>query len=150
MWVDPPTPLPTPTPSTTTHSSTSTKAVPTTSPPGPVEGQTNKKDLPVGAIVGGVVGGVFLIALIALVVIFLRKRNLDKSEVPATITGPVPPDAQTPQPPPGCIWDPHTQQYYYIVSSPPLPPSDPYSYPQDQAAVLAQVSPPASYELGAK
>ena len=88
------------------------------------------------------VGGVVLIAVIAFAIILLRKRK--PQEDPVTTAEPAPPVAQTPQfipqtpqQPPGYIWDPQTKQYYIPSYPPPFPDSNNYSYPQEPVEVPA-------------
>ena len=120
-----------------------------------------------GAIIGGAVGGVALIALIAVGIILLRKYN--RSTGPAPADGAVPPVSQTPQPPPtdplldrqsyvypgspapqyypqaqGYIWDPHTQQYYLPGSPPPQSPGTGGYYGKPQELVEAPSEVPAT------
>ncbi|KAJ4176005.1 hypothetical protein NW767_015590 [Fusarium falciforme] len=108
------------------------------------------KPTPVGAIVGGVVGGVALIAILGLAFWFLRRKKQSK-EVATTPAAPAP--APTPGfppqqrmgnqgVPPPVVYDYNNNNYagYPVQGSPP-PPSDPrYS----QMPVGGMVPPPQS------
>ncbi|KAH7147329.1 hypothetical protein DER46DRAFT_615164 [Fusarium sp. MPI-SDFR-AT-0072] len=87
---------------------------------------------PVGAIVGGVVGGVALIAILGLAFWFLRRKKLQNKEV-AT--------APAPAPAPGFPPQQHQQQMGYQQDVPP-PVTYDYNYNNNHAGYPAQGSPP--------
>ena len=110
-------------------------------PTGGSSGDGKDKKLPLAPIIGGVVGGVVLISAIAVTIILLRRRKT--TEHPAPITEPLPPTA-IPQPSPGYVWDPQTQQYF-LVNSPPVP--DHIKYPHSPPMAIQS---PVPFELGDK
>ena len=128
---------------TTPGSPTSPTASPGGGGDGGGGGNGEDKKLPLAPIIGGVVGGVVLISIIAIAIILLRRRN--NVDQPAPISEPLPPVTATPQPPPGYVWDPQSGQYYLYVSSPPLP--DHIHYPHSPPVGMP---PPLPYELGDK
>ncbi|KAF8457134.1 hypothetical protein BGX38DRAFT_1265885 [Terfezia claveryi] len=115
---------------------------------------------PIGPIVGGVVGGIVVIALIALGLICLRRQKKKKAASAAAAAAAAaaaqqppaaPYDARqsgyntTPAPqywphannqaPPGYVWDPHSGQYYLPVLTPAPqspPPIGGYYKPQEE------------------
>ncbi|KAL2265009.1 hypothetical protein VTJ83DRAFT_7519 [Remersonia thermophila] len=77
----------------------------------PRNGGDDSSPAPVGAIVGGVVGGIAAIALLALAIFFIvRKKKSDQNVMPAGPPGPPPPAMAAAIPP----------------SQPPQPPHNPY------------------------
>lgn len=81
------------TPTPTSGSNTATPTSGSTAQNGVHDGTTTKK-VPIGAIAGGVVGGVILLALLALLIIWLRKRrsNTDSTPIgPGTALNPTSP-----------------------------------------------------------
>ncbi|KAF5646438.1 hypothetical protein F25303_5424 [Fusarium sp. NRRL 25303] len=87
---------------------------------------------PVGAIVGGVIGGVALIAILALAFWFLRSKRTQNNEV---ATAPAP----APAPAPGVPPQQYQQQMTYQQD---VPPPVIYDYNNNYAGYPAQGSPP--------
>ncbi|KAH6671713.1 hypothetical protein B0J14DRAFT_79453 [Halenospora varia] len=151
-------------PSTTSVSPTLSSQSTITITPTPTPSPEPKKSTPIGAIVGGTIGGVFAIALLAILVFFLRKRSNNSTntatagageaqvQMGQTGTGPtagyyVPPTPQEKQNyVPGGVAEMHSPDQPGASNqnpySPPLSPAPQYSpgyAPGQQQPIIAEV-----------
>ncbi|KAI1340135.1 hypothetical protein F5Y15DRAFT_423524 [Xylariaceae sp. FL0016] len=94
-----------------------------TGPPGPTHPSTSKSSTPVGAIAGGAVGGVALLALIAAGIFFLvrhNKKNKNANGAPVAHDQPTMHQTQTPNSPP--VSPPMSYAPPYANNAPPYGP----------------------------
>ncbi|KAG4273406.1 hypothetical protein FPRO04_09770 [Fusarium proliferatum] len=123
-------------------SETETQAETTTTSEAP-EPTKKSKSTPVGAIVGGVVGGVALIGLIGLGVFCLLRRRKSKPEPAPAPAQPVMAQQQAPPPAP-TNQNPYPQQQYFQPAMQPYPDHSMAASPAPSDARISMMSGPMS------
>ncbi|KAF5973513.1 hypothetical protein FBULB1_8259 [Fusarium bulbicola] len=123
-------------------SQTETQAETTTTSEAP-EPTKKSKSTPVGAIVGGVVGGVALIGLIGLGAVCLLRRRKSKPEPAPAPAQPVMAQQQAPPPAP-MNQNPYPQQQHYQPAAQPYPDHSMAASPAPSDARISMMSGPMS------
>ncbi|KAF5710364.1 hypothetical protein FMUND_9566 [Fusarium mundagurra] len=125
-------------------SETETQTETTTTSEAPEPKPTKKsKSTPVGAIVGGVVGGVALIGLIGLGVVCLLRRRKSKPEPAPAPAQPVMAQQQAPPPAP-MTQNPYPQQQHFQPAAQPYPDHSMAGSPAPSDARISTMSGPMS------
>ncbi|KAJ9415094.1 hypothetical protein FOXG_14577 [Fusarium oxysporum f. sp. lycopersici 4287] len=120
---------------------TQTETTTTSDVPEPTK---KSKSTPVGAIVGGVVGGVALIGLIGLGAVCLLRRRKSKPEPASAPVQPVMAQQQPPPPPAPMNQNPYPQQQHYQPAVQPYPDHSMAASPAPSDARISMMSGPMS------